>query len=462
MYLFISLIVLTLSYLIFKKVSGSLSINQLNMISWVFYYNLIIQSFIASILVVYSIDHHYILSKIHNENVRFYGWLAVQYTMIAMPLGMLFVVNLFGYKNNNKLFQNYVKSNMQPLMSAKDSYIRYPFYLLSIISVLSVIYVMISLKSIPLIGIVQGLGAEALGLLRIKASRNFSGNIYIRNVFALGLTPILSYVAYGYFKMTKSKKDLMIFIILFIASFFILTYNIAKSPFVQYLIGFLFLNILINGSVSKKFLILAFTVVISLILGMYIIICSVTDFTELFSYNTGIVGRIILSQASGTYISFDIFPTMHPFIGFASVSNFLNSIFDIQTIERAARLNMEYINPKGVAAGIAGVANSLFIGEAWANFGLLGVLIAPFYVGMVIQTLFMFFIKSPKTPILLALFTYFSYKGSVTGGFNDYFYNAGNFIIAIIFVWIYFSGLIFKQIKEKRFEKNNISPSITN
>ena len=240
MYTFISLLVLLLSYYLFKKVSGSLKFTQLNMISWIFFYNLILESFIASILVVNNIDNHYLISKISNEDSRIYGWLAVQYTMIMMPLGMLFVVKLFGYKNNNRIFQRYVHSPIKPLLSIRDSYIRYPFYVLSIVSVLSVLYVMSSLKTIPIKSIIQGLGPEELASLRQEASRGFTGNTYIKNIFALGLTPILSYVAYSYYKMTRTNKDLVVFIVLFICSFFILTYDLEKAPSIQYLMGFIF------------------------------------------------------------------------------------------------------------------------------------------------------------------------------------------------------------------------------
>lgn len=461
MYTFISLLILLLSYYLFKKVSGSLKLTQLNMISWIFFYNLILQSFIASVLVVNNLDNHYLISKISNEDSRFYGWLAVQYTMVMMPLGMLFVINLFGYKNNNRLFQEYVHSPIKPFLSLKDSYIRYPFYILSVISVFSVLYVMASLKSIPIAGIFQGLAAEELARMRIQASREFSGNEYVKNIFALGLTPILSYVAFTYYKMTKTKFDLSFFVLLALSSSLILTYDIAKAPLIEYFLGFIFLTVLINGSLKRKTLFFAFFLVIIVLITMYFLIAHITDASQLFSYNGGIIGRIILSQAAGTYLSFDIFPSIVGHIGFSSVSSFLNSLFDLENSERSARLLMEHTNPKAVEAGLAGVINSLFIAEAWADFGLLGVLIAPFYVGVVIQTLFMFFLKMPKTPLLLGLFTYFSYKGSVTGGFNDYLYNAGYFVIIIFFVWIYFSGLALKQMKGKRFEKNNISPSFT-
>ena len=459
MYTLISFTILLLSYYLFKKVSGSLKLTQLNMISWIFFYNLILQSFIASVLVINNIDNHYLINKIQNgETTRLYGWLAVQYTMVMLPLGMLLVVNLFGFKTNQRLFNNYVHSPIKPSLSFKDSYTRYPLYILYIISILSVLYVMATLKTIPLSGMLQGLETEALSGLRQEASREFSGNTYIKNIFALGLTPILSYIAFAYYKMTKKRTDFTIFIALFVSSFFILTYNIEKGPFVSYLIGFMFLTILINGSVKKKTLFIIFGLIVGLIVGMYFALAgSGLSFWHLFHYNGGIVGRIILSQAAGTYLSFDLFPHVIDHIGFNSISGFMNTFLGVDTSERSARLLMMHIAPKAVELGLVGVVNSLFIAEAWANFGLLGVLVAPFYVGVVIQTLYMFFLTMPKTPLLLGIFTYFSYRGSVTGGFNDYIYNAGYLVIITFFIWVYFTGLLLKQSKRGKIEKNDIS-----
>ncbi len=449
MYTVVSFCVLLLSYFLFNKVSGSLRLTQLNMISWVFFYNLILQSFIASVLVVNELDDHYMINKIQHEESRVYGWLAIQYTMIMLPLGMLFAVYLFGYKNNRRLFQDYVHRDITPALSIKDSYIRLPLYFLYTVSVLSVIYVLYSLKTIPLSGIILGFGHEVLAGLRVEASRDFEGNLYVRNILALGLTPILSYIAYGYYRMTKSKADFLWFIILFIASFLILTYNIAKAPFVQYLLGFVFLTILIKGSVKRKTLLIVAGSILILLVIVYVSVMG-ADFSILFDYNTGIVGRILLGQSAGTYLSFDLFPRSIDHIGFSSVSGVLNEIANIEGSERAARLIMEKVNPKGVELGIAGVINSLFVAEAWANWGAIGVLLAPFYVGIIIQVLFMFFLTRTKTPLLLGLFTYFSYNGSVTGGVNDYIYNAGYSIIVVFFVLSYFCGLLLKQMKQSK------------
>lgn len=456
-YLLISFFVLIISFYLFKKVSGSLKLTQLNMISWIFYFNLIIQMFISSILIVNNLDNHYIINKISNPDSKLYGYLAIQYTMIMMPLGMLAALYMFGYKHNNRLFSNYVYSDIRPLLSIKDSYIRYPLYLLTIICTLSVLYVLSKLETIPIAALIQGAGSEALGVMRQEASREFQGNVYVRNIFALGLTPILAYVAFAYYKMTKTKFDFFWFITLMVSSILILTYNVAKSPLIFFLFGFLFLNILINGSVKRSTIYTFFGIVFSLLIVIYILIANVTDPSIFFSLNSGIFGRILFSQAGGLYASFDIFPDKVDFIGFSSLSSFVNSFFDFNDSERSSRIIMEYFFSRAVSEGTAGVMNSLFIAEAWANFGLLGLLIAPFYVGFLIQLLFLFFLKMPKAPLLLGIFAFTSYRSAVVGGFNEYIYNPYYLLIFIVFISIYIVGKVLKTIKKNSFLVQEVS-----
>lgn len=447
-YLLISLFILLVSFKLFKKVAGTMQFNRLNMISWVFYFNLVVQSFFAAILVVNKLDNHYMIDKIYYESSRFYGWLAVMYTMVAMPLGMLFA-NLF-FKGKIKDYLNdYTKKPIVSLTSFKDSYIRLPLYLISIICILSIFYTFYYLSEIPILKVIKG-NATALELagLRADSTRNFSGNVFIRNIFGITLTPILTFIFYCYYKKRKSKKDLVSFLIMFIFSFFILTYNLEKSRFVFFLLGFMFLKILIDGSIRKKVLVYFGSLAMILIVIAYIKISQNTDVVMLFSnYNSGILGRIFLSQASGTYLMFDYFPRVYDFIGINSLSNVLSDIFDLNKSERAARLVMLQANSR--FAESSGVVNSLFIGEAWANFGVVGVVIAPLYVGAVIQTLFRLLLSFKKTPISLALLAYFSYSSSVTGGINDYFYNMQGLILMLILFYLFLTSKVLYIIYNK-------------
>jgi hypothetical protein len=180
---------------------------------------------------------------------------------------------------------------------------------------------------------------------------------------------------------------------------------------------------------------------------IFILITKNDDLSFLLSYNSGLIGRILLSQISGIYHYFEYFPTYEQHIGFSSLSQLFSNAFNIEYVERASRKIMILVNPLSVEKGEAGVMNTLFLGEAWANFGLIGLLLCPLYLGILIQIMYMYFLKNRKNPINIGLFTYFSYRSSLSGGFNDYIYNPFIIIIVFLFISIYVFAYILKEIQ---------------
>ncbi|WP_179991433.1 O-antigen polymerase [Acinetobacter sp. YH16058] len=433
MYALISFIVLLTSYFFFRKVSGSMNLKKLNMVSWVFWYSLLLQTFIASILVVYSIDQHYSVEKIYFESSRLKGWLAVQYCMVVLPLSMYVCMILTNRRlNNKKVLEVFLQRKLTPCLTEKDKVIRGILYLFSLICCGAVLYSFISVGSYPFKMFIQG--TDNFALYRQEVTRGFSGNIYIKNVLALTLTPILSYIFYTYYRLFREKIDLFFFILTFFSALSIISFDYSKSPIAFYLIGFIFLKVSIGDSINYRKFISYFFLIIGLIVAYYLGTGYKEGVSTLFSsYNSGILGRILLSQASGLYLSFDYYPVVYDHIGFSSLSNIFG-----EGRERMARELMMGVNPGGILAGEAGVINTLFLAEAWANFGVLGVLFGVVWVGFFIQILYQFFINNSKNPIKIGIYAYLCYKLPITGGFNDFIYNPSLFLIAFIFVFIYF------------------------
>ena len=428
-----------------------MKLTQLNMVSWIFYVQLFASCFIASILVVNGWEGNHIVSVV-SDNSRFYGWLAIQYTMIAMPLGMLFINYLYGYESNRKLFLSYINSPTIPSLSQKDSFVKYPLYALSLISVFAVIYTYMKLNTNPFYAIYEGMDAFALAGLRQEIGGEFKGSFTVRNLFGMTLTPILSYIAYAYWCMTKKRQYFIWFLVMFVFTFFILTHDLSKSPFAFFIFGFLLINVLINGGIQKKTFFFFGVAGLILIVTAIVFITRTTDFAKIAE---GLVKRIILSQAIGTFLSFEYFTESHDFIGFASFLPAIRTALGMDVSESAYRILAIYFDPEGYRAGVVGVANSLFIQEAWANFELFGVIIAPFYVGMFIQLIYMYFLKSKKTPIMLGILAYMSSKMPITGGFNYFIFPDALLRIFFIFVSVYVAALFIKNFQ--RPHKNEIS-----
>ena len=144
----------------------------------------------------------------------------------------------------------------------------------------------------------------------------------------------------------------------------------------------------------------------------------------------------MLTQSAGMYLMLDIFPRDFSFLGFSSSSQLISSVLQIDYSDRAARSAMLEFSPEKVADGTSDVMNSIFLGEAWANFGVIGLIFSPIWVGFLVQSLYIFFLKARKTPLNFALFVHFSITSGVTGGFNNYYYNSGVLILGAVVLLI--------------------------
>lgn len=440
MYLLVSLFCLLVSFLLFRKAAGTLSLTKPTMIGWVFYFYLVLQSFIASILVVYEIDGHYMISDVQNTVSRVYGWASVQYTMIMVPLAMVITMYLYGRcRNNSAKLQLFIEKPVQNSLTVRDGTIRTFLYILTVFSFFSFIYIILFTKNIPILNIFS-LSFDELAIARVETTRGFEGNTYLKNI-SMFMTQILSFIAFAYWKYTSRNSDRYWFILLFVITIFFKVYDLSKSPVIIYLLSFLFIKVLLGYELKIKKLIFYFFFLFLLIFLMYAL---TMDFevlnSQLFSYNSGIIGRTILSQSAGTYLAFDLFPSTYDFLGLSSMT----SLFG-ENSDRMSRLIMMAVNPVGVLEGRAGVVNSLFIAEAWANFGIWGVVFAPILVGGYVQIIYQTIIQNNKTPLKLGLYGYFSVNLPVTGGFNDFIYNPTLFLVLFIFLFI----LILAKIKAR-------------
>jgi len=445
-----SCVFLMVSIVMFRLASGSLSILKPNLISYVFYYNILLQTFIAVVLSVLYLDGHYIIGRVGSE-VRLDAWLYVMYLVIALPAGMLISKFLFDRsKSSRDLLIGYVRSPISVNFGNGNS-LKFSVWIFTGLSILACLYTFWKIGYFPFVKALSS-GSEDLNVVRISVSRDFGGNVYVKNVFAKAMMPILSYVWVFYYLGTRRLLDLVVASLSVIFAASILYYDFSKSPILWYVLGFVFVFFYAQGAIRLWHLVLLFILVLLGLVLMYAL--SGVTVSEFFSYNTGPVGRIILGQAAGLFIMIDIFPDNYNFIGFSSLSNLMSTTFGFDYVDRAARVAMAHVRPEAVESGVAGVMNSIFIAEAWANFGLVGVLISPIWVGFLLQTLYLFFLKSPKNPVYLAFFVSFSIGGSVTGGFNDYIYNPGVVLMILIFGSIMVLALFFRSFERKESREN--------
>ncbi|MGP4078977.1 O-antigen polymerase [Pseudalkalibacillus sp. R45] len=434
LYIVLWLIVLTASMLLFKRVAGTLSLLKPNMISIIFYYSLLVSSFIGPLLIVLDIDHYYMINKLNHKEVEVNGFFFICFIMIFIPLSMLFISKVFGFRPKKELL-DYINKPAAELFENKNEF--YVVFLgLSFLGIGAVVYTLLMVDRVPLFAMFQG--ADNLAALRISASHDFQGNTLIRNIFGMALTPLLSFAAYIYWAETNKRKWMLLFFALFIASILINTYYLAKAPIFFYILMFILVRIYVRKTILTvpKVAAIGVTGVIGIVL-MYVFVMNETNISSFLSYSSGPVGRLILAQISPFYLHLDLFGREAPFLWGQSLPSTLTNLFGYEQI-RSAALAMEVYFPERVKEGTAGVLNTLYAAEAYANFGYTGIILGTLYVGMIIQIIYITFLRLPKHPIFLSLFIYFTVNipRVVVGGFMDFLFNPLWLAVTIILLSI--------------------------
>ena len=415
-------VVFALTTYLFKIASGSLKFTKLNMISTIYYYMMGF-NLIGCSLVYLGFREHYLIKKIQIDYILDYTYYALAYTMIAFPIVLIIVKKMV--KSNN--IETFIKSKTEYCYNCIQ--IQGICIILIAFCTASTIYVFNNLDYTPLITMFKGGNINAL---RQSGSRYFTGNIYIKNLFMLLLTPFVSYLVYIYYKLTKTKAWGILFIYSALLSIVVLTYDFSKAPIITYLLGLYLLDVVMGNIRNPKGFLKLATATVVIILFFYVVVLDAgNSFSSIY---TGPVGRIVFSQIGTLFLHLEAFPLRCAFMDGASFNSWMSFLIPNAAGIRSGRVVMTIYNAAGVKANTAGVMNTVFIGEAYANYGLTGVLIAPVVFGIIIGIFAYILPNIKKTPVSILVYVQLTlqFVTIVEGGFVDIFYSAS--ILFILFI----------------------------
>jgi hypothetical protein len=261
-------------------------------------------------------------------------------------------------------------------------------------------------------------GLDGFGVLALRAEINESEmqGYFIRRLVIDGLAWI--FVLY----MARLKSYRVQFLILAGAMSFFFLASLAKIKLVLFL-----LSIFIVRSWDRKLSIGRLVKVIALVFLSLIAIWALfvrnLDPTYLFSiYSEGLIGRIFISEISALYPHLNIFGDESAHLGVSSLSNLVASILGVDLSPRSGRIVLETVSPGWVQAGIGGVFNTVFFGEAYANFGYAGLALAPLVV-VTFYVLLMRLARALPSRLRIAFLAHAALNTSCMAGFNDFLYN---------------------------------------
>ncbi|AIW12756.1 hypothetical protein VITU102760_20735 [Vibrio tubiashii] len=447
----VTTLVFFLSLILFYFAMGSFSLTKLNINSYLFYKDIILMTFIGVVLVVTQFDLIFgirfwaITGDVSNES-RNLGWYAILYFLIAYPVGMMASNLLFNYSIRSNLFERYLTKEVINSYQLSNKSLLLSLLVCLLVSIASLLYVYISMESVPIIELLKGASFSEIQVSRTNAKLYFSGSPFIKDMIALKLPILVSYVLYVVIKTDKSRLPTILFTISFVTSFFALTYNFEKAPVVLYMLGFFLINVVMNNGIKLKTLLIFGGLSFLLMLFLFIFLIGHSD---LYQALGKLGGRLFIAQTSAIFLSFDYFPDNHEFLGGLSVSGVLAKVFDVEYF-RYGRVLFEIYDYSSVLNGEAGLIVGNFISEAWALWGIGGVIFSPLWVGFFVASISNFIFKLPKNALFIALYAQIGSIISLNGGMavfiNIISFLVPIFYIAFIFLLSYFfQNLLFRK-----------------
>ena len=267
-----------------------------------------------------------------------------------------------------------------------------------------------------------------------KESTSAGGDYLFKKVILESLFWVLILYYYSF-----SKRELKFSIALYITTFLFSLYFLLSLKKISIVI--LLLSIFLAVNHSRK---IGFFSILKLVIYFFafmfviyaLLIKNVDLYYMLSPFNEGLVGRVFISEISSLYAHIEIFKFTE--IGWGSISQSLSNLFNIEFTKRSGQIVMETVNPSWVELGIGGTYNTLFLGEAFANFSYFGlwlsILYVPLYYLVIVRCILFFPAK-----IRVAVLVFLSMNISIMSGFNDYIYNP---FLILLFVLLLFRRLI--------------------
>lgn len=426
--LIVSLLTLIASACLYRIASGE-SIWHLNMLSYSFYI-LFALSFIASVVIVLDVPF---LGFTPKENPWLYGdfnsrwlvWLMVMWMFIGIPLGAIAVNILFSRSLSINVKMKMFRS---PQFDVGWNYTERSLYRVVFIAsaLLVFIFMMTMPRESPLFHVLGGGGVVEAQIIRKTFTFGFE-NVLLKSLFNDGTLVLLSLIAFIMSLRTGQRKWRVLFAVQCLILVFLSISKGSVGNLLYYLLALAFCRAMNGGKFVKPYEILF---MVFLLAGLFIVFKGAEG--SLWQIVTGpVFNRIFFTQLVGLYYSLQIFPTSHDFLWLSSSGQWLNQFFAGSSYESYGIIMMSFYDPAGVAAGHAGHFTSIFLTEAWANFGIFGLVIAPLWVGIFVQLVNRFFLERPKSVILVAFYVYLATTFGYASDFVGFYYPAGTILFIL-------------------------------
>lgn len=278
-------------------------------------------------------------------------------------------------------------------------------------------------------------GASAAKQARSDMGNSFPGKYHWYKLVMHDLGNLLTFTLFALWLISKRKKEFVFFIITFSYSVFVAIMATEKGPVVWLLIGLFLVYFLVkkNGLVPFKKLIPFALGIIGLLMISYIYFMGSND---LGSALWSVFSRAFSGSISPAYFYLEFFPKHQDYLLGRTFPN-PGGLMPYEPY----RYTIEVMNwkfPSLVGSGVVGTAPTVFWGEAYANFGPLGIPVIAFIMGCLVTLVSYMVSKIEINPLTIGFLVWLIiiFKNLAFTGFSGYFYNIYIVFITVVVVCV--------------------------
>ncbi len=450
---------LVISLFLFRKAAGTLHIGKINMISYTMYL-FILQTYLGASMMYLGDLNHYTMKYIMDSSKYDITFYCVLLTAILFPLSTFLMFRIFRID----IRERYREFLEKPVEIKSENVM---FWLISaggfVCCVVLLIYIL-KIGYFPLLRLLRAPEGFDFGVERQRISSIVIINSYVTNIIiGLGI-PLLSYMAFAYALVLKRKFWWWALSFVLIGSSIVsVTMDFEKSPVVFYLFVLLLIIMYVRGGLKTPTVVL-FGVAAAMVI-VFIYVQQGYDFSSSSNFYNGPVGRTLFTQVGTLAMHFDLFPAVFPFLWGRSLSPTAMALFGVEgSYVRSAKLVMDYYGSEKVYDGTGGVMNALFIGEAYANFGYVGMILSIIYMGILFGLLLYLFTRIRKNPYNLGIIALLTSRlaQATQGGFTDFIYNFQTILLLLLIPLGHFAPIVWNKWIKPRLRLGKKSASANN
>lgn len=407
---------------------------------------LLLVKFIGVFPLYYKLDEYRVAFGVVNKELILYMTLATSYSIMAFLAGAIILKMAYGYKR-----LKFTRDDHNIIIG------KYEFSVASVGFIVVFFILLHYLSKVPAVALIVAImGNVSEGAVaRSMMGNDFEGSYHWYSLFMHDVSSMLCFGAFAAYLLSSRKTYFFLFVILFIYCAFTATMAIEKAPFVWLLVGLYIVYSLCRnkGEYSKKYLSIMIALIFLVIALFYIAFMGTESIGEAL---LRVFSRAFGGSMQPAYHYLEIFPGKIDFLHGRTFPN-PGGLMPFLPFSLSKEV-MNIVNPSGIEGGVVGSMPTVFWGEAYANFGLLGILFVPFVMGMLVCTIDLFLTRFKNSPLKIGFYVtlMLHYSNLSSTGFAGYIIDISAvtlFCIATLLIFIS-NGFKFKINKDVCFERS--------